>query len=153
MPTTQRRSDAAPSSANVAAIDFGTTYCSLAFKTAGDSGVTVVRLDGTDRRVPNAILLKVLDKEFVCTICKRKTCLNEQNCADDYAEQHEEGAVDAVPRRTLKFYNCKVNSFGYVAQRNYQTVRRNQYESHIYFERVKLELMQKEVIDIDNKVN
>ena len=142
MPTVKRKEDSEVTSYNnFAAIDFGTTYCSLAFKTAGDSGITVMRLDGTDRRVPNSLLLNVIEVDSVCTMCNLKECKNQEKCTADYAEQERQTA----PRRSPKNFKYKVNSFGHLAQRNYQTLRKNKYESHIYFERVKLAVMQKEV--------
>ena len=121
---------------NIAAIDFGTTYCSLAFKTEGDSGVTVVRLDGTNRRVPNAILLKIVTEESVCMVCKEAQCANEQSCTK---------AAAPISRMVTKQYNYTVHSFGVVAQENYEKIRKTQYSNHIYFERVKISLMQKHV--------
>ena len=148
MPTV-RKNEPVPSYTNIAAIDFGTTYCSLAFKTAGDSGATVMRLDGTDRRVPNAMLLQVTETESVCTMCKLSECEDQRKCAADFKEQERQTPRGkesvAIPKRIPKHFKYKVNSFGHLAQRNYQLLRRNKYESHIYFERVKLAAMQKEV--------
>ena len=42
----------------IAAIDFGTTFVSLAYITSGDDKVNTLKLDSTFERVPNAILLK-----------------------------------------------------------------------------------------------
>ena len=50
-----------PPEGNIAAIDFGTTYCSLAYTTEGDEGASCLRLEGYYARVPNAILLKKSD--------------------------------------------------------------------------------------------
>ena len=48
---------------NIAAIDFGTTFCSLAYTTRGDSEISVLTLCGIYKRVPIAILLeKGVDK-------------------------------------------------------------------------------------------
>ena len=49
-------------SGNIAAIDFGTKNCSLAYVTGGDTGLgsgslNKLRLNGTHTRVPTAILL------------------------------------------------------------------------------------------------
>ena len=41
----------------VAAIDFGTTFVSLAYTTRGDDKVNTFKLNSTFERVPNAILL------------------------------------------------------------------------------------------------
>jgi hypothetical protein len=46
------------STGNIAAIDFGTTYCSLSYKTAGDDCITNFKFSDTHTRIPNAILLK-----------------------------------------------------------------------------------------------
>ena len=42
----------------IAAIDFGTTFVSLAYSTSGDDKVNTLKLHSTFERVPNAILLK-----------------------------------------------------------------------------------------------
>ena len=42
----------------IAAIDFGTTFVSLAYTTSGDDNVYTLKLHSTSERVPNAILLK-----------------------------------------------------------------------------------------------
>ena len=42
----------------IAAIDFGTTFVSLAYTTSGDVNVNTLKLHSTYERVPNAILLK-----------------------------------------------------------------------------------------------
>ena len=118
--------------ANIAAIDFGTTYCSLAFKTRGDLGETVVRLDGANQRVPNAILLKIEKEESICMVCKEAQCADKQ-----------QSCTKAAAEMVTKQYICKVRSFGDLAQVNYQRLRKNEYSNHFYFERVKIGLMQK----------
>ena len=50
-----------PPEGNIAAIDFGTTYCSLAYTTEGDENASCLKLDGYRTRVPTAILLKKTD--------------------------------------------------------------------------------------------
>ena len=42
----------------IAAIDFGTTFVSLAYATSGDLNINTLKLHSTYERVPNAILLK-----------------------------------------------------------------------------------------------
>ena len=42
----------------VAAIDFGTTYCSLAYALRGTTEILKMPLDGHHMRVPNAILIE-----------------------------------------------------------------------------------------------
>lgn len=44
-------------SGNIAAIDFGTTSCSLAYSVAGDTRIRFLRLDEANDRVPTAILM------------------------------------------------------------------------------------------------
>ena len=46
------------SRSNVAAIDFGTTYCSIAYTTAAADETNSLKLDDYRTRVPTAILLK-----------------------------------------------------------------------------------------------
>ena len=54
------RSDAGfrPASGYVAAIDFGTTYCSVAYTLQGSEEIFKLPLDGPLKRVPNAILIE-----------------------------------------------------------------------------------------------
>ena len=54
-----RRSEAGfrPVSRYVAAIDFGTTHCSVAYTLPGSKDIFKLPLDGPLRRVPNAILI------------------------------------------------------------------------------------------------
>lgn len=47
-----------PASGFVAAIDFGTTYCSLAYSLQRDTEIIKLPLDGPHTRVPNAILIE-----------------------------------------------------------------------------------------------
>ena len=47
-----------PASGNVAAIDFGSTYCSIAFSSEGDDEIYTMKLNDYHARVPTAILLK-----------------------------------------------------------------------------------------------
>lgn len=42
---------------NIAAIDFGTTFCSLAYTTKGDDSITTFKFSETHQRTPNSILL------------------------------------------------------------------------------------------------
>ena len=46
------------SSAYVAAIDFGSTYCSVAYALHGEKEIIKLPLDGTGTRVPNSILIE-----------------------------------------------------------------------------------------------
>ena len=52
----------APSPANIAAIDFGTTYSSVVYKTEGDETINYLKLNAIYERVPTAILLQVVDR-------------------------------------------------------------------------------------------
>ena len=52
----------APSPANIAAIDFGTTYSSIVYKTEGDDIINYFKLNTIYERVPTAILLQVVDR-------------------------------------------------------------------------------------------
>ena len=49
-----------PPENNIAALDFGTTYCSLAIITDGSDTASCLKLDGYCPRVPNAILFRKL---------------------------------------------------------------------------------------------
>ena len=48
---------------NVAVIDFGTTYCSLAYMTEGDQEPTMMNFNYTYPRVPTSLLLKRNDDD------------------------------------------------------------------------------------------
>ena len=64
LPSSSKRSIDRETSANIAAIDFGSTYCSIAYTTsaAGDD-INSLRLNEVHPRVPTAILLKKHDEE------------------------------------------------------------------------------------------
>ena len=49
----------------VAAIDFGTTYCSLAYTLRGTTEILKMQLNGHHMRVPNAILIEKESNEVV----------------------------------------------------------------------------------------
>ena len=58
-----------PPEDNIAALDFGTTYCSLAFTTVGDDDkATCLKLDTYRCRIPNAILLHKLDSSSATAV-------------------------------------------------------------------------------------
>ena len=100
---------------NVAAIDFGTTHCSLAYSTAASADETSsLKLDDYHARVPTAILLK-----------KGKERLNS------------DGTVVAI--------ECSVDSFGYAAQNKYQRLKRGDNRKFLYFERMKMRLQHEKV--------
>ena len=45
---------------NIAAIDFGTTFCTVAYTTSGTDLINILKIDGIHERVPTAILLQSL---------------------------------------------------------------------------------------------
>ena len=129
---------------NIAAIDFGTTYCSLAYKTIGDPDATVLRLDSSNsiQRVPNAILLKVIGEDSVCTMCHYKVCENKEECESCYdIVLRNPSRTDRLSRTTPSGFRCEVTSFGSQAQRQYPQLKESHYENYILFERMKLSLM------------
>ena len=76
------------SSGNIAAIDFGTTFCSLAYTTPGDK-ISTVKLNEYYARVPSAILLKERELRSSATSQGAKTCSYEVVCFGYEAqEQH-----------------------------------------------------------------
>ena len=64
-PSRVSRSDAGfrQASGYVAAIDFGTTYCSVAYTLQGSKEILKIPLDGTHTRVPNSILIERKSKK------------------------------------------------------------------------------------------
>ena len=52
----------APTPSNIAAIDFGTTYSSIVYKTEGYETINYLKLNTIYERVPTAILLQVVDR-------------------------------------------------------------------------------------------
>ena len=85
---TVRRSEAGfrPASGYVAAIDFGTTYCSMAYALKGSTEIFKLPLDGPNARVPTAILI---DKE------------TNSVAAFGYRAQYQ---LSRLPRREQKRY-------------------------------------------------
>ena len=59
----QKKTKTVGSVSNVAAIDFGTTYCSLAYITDGDPDPTMMNFEYTYPRVPTSLLLKRNDDD------------------------------------------------------------------------------------------
>ena len=47
---------------DIAAIDFGTMYCSIVYKTLADEEITYLKLNYIYERVPTAILLQIVDR-------------------------------------------------------------------------------------------
>ena len=107
------------STGNVAAIDFGTTYCSLAFMCdANNKTLSNLKLNETFARVPTAILLEELDQS-------------------SGLEEHE-----SFVRMTAEY---KVKCFGYWAQKSNRGLKAADRSKHLYFERFKMSLQQDEV--------
>ena len=57
-----------PPEDNIAALDFGATYCSLAITTIGYDKVSPLKLDSYRPRVSNAILLRKLDSSSATAV-------------------------------------------------------------------------------------
>lgn len=118
---------------NIAVIDFGTTFCSLAFATVGNPDlvdtksvdINTIRLNQYYKRVPTAILLK--------------QC--EPTCASSLTH------LDLPVSRTCDY---KVVSFGYEAMAQVQSLKSSQRSKYLYFERFKMILQQDEVFLILN---
>ena len=104
-----------PPEGNIAAIDFGTTYCSLAITTEGDKSASCLKLDNYHPRVPTAILL-------------RKT---------DPANKTAKG--DHTPN------GWEITAFGIRAQELYAAMKAEDASTHLYFERVKMNLQHDQV--------
>ena len=64
LPTIESRSSTSfrSSTGNIAAIDFGTTSCSLSYCLKGDDKIRFLKLDDTHDRVPTAILMDLQGK-------------------------------------------------------------------------------------------
>ena len=119
---------------NIAAIDFGTTFCTLAFATVGDPDLVVtvqqveintLKLNKYYSRVPTAILLK-----------EAKSAVRD---SDD----------DPVS----KTCDYEVVAFGYDAVSRHSALKPKERSEYLYFERFKMTLQQDEVhtiISYDN---
>ena len=71
-----------PPEDNIAALDFGTTYCSLAMTTVEDDKASCLKLDNYHPRVPNAILLRKLDSSSATAVpCEIRAFGNEAQAA------------------------------------------------------------------------
>ena len=114
---------------NVAAIDFGTTFCSLAFATVGNPDlvdtrsveINTVRLNGYYKRVPTVILLR-----------ESESPSSQSASCDD----------DLPVSRTCDY---EVVSFGYDAMTELCSLKSTQRSKYLYFERFKMILQQDEV--------
>ena len=111
---------------NVAAIDFGTTFCSLAFTTVANPDlvdmrsvdINTVRLNGYYTRVPTVILLRESEST------------SSASCDDLFMS------------RTCDY---EVVSFGYDAMTQLCSMRASEWSKYLYFERFKMTLQQDEV--------
>lgn len=111
---------------NIAAIDFGTTFCSLAFTvnsaagaaSLGHSETTTLKLNECFPRVPTAILLRQLENSV---------CLSS------------DGLI-----RTPQY---RVAKFGYDAQEEHKKMRKEERARSLYFERFKMDL-QKDMVSL-----
>ena len=118
---------------NIAAIDFGTTFCSLAFATVGNPDlvdtrsmeINTVRLNGYYTRVPTVILLRESESKSSAASCDN----------------------DLPVSRTCDY---EVVSFGYDAMTQLCSLKSTQRSKYLYFERFKMTLQQDEV---HNKTN
>ena len=115
---------------NVAAINFGATFCSLAFAMVGNPDlvdtrsveINTMRLNGYYTRVPTVILLHEL-------------------------ESTSSASCDDLPvSRTCDY---EVVSFGYDALTQLSSLRSSQRSKYLYFEQFKMTLQQDEVRFID----
>ena len=109
---------------NIAAIDFGTTFCSLAFATEKNPDprsmdINTVKLNGYFARVPTVILLRELESK------------SSASCDSDLPVS-----------RTCDY---EVASFGYDALTQLCSLRASQRSKYLYFERFKMTLQQDEV--------
>lgn len=112
MPTSIKRETG---NRNIAAIDFGTTYCSVAYTTEAGDGINTIKLNEYHPRVPTAILLK------------------------------KEGLVNDPSTGLSIGVQCSINSFGTEAQRKYEKLKKNERSDYIYFERMKMRLQHDKV--------
>ena len=108
---------------NVAAIDFGATFCSLAFALVGNSDmksveINTVKFNGYYARVPTVILLRELK------------WTSPPSCDD------------LLVSRTCDY---EVVSFGYDAVTQLHSLRASQRSHYLYFEEFKMRLQQYEV--------
>ena len=114
---------------NVAAIDFGMTFCSLAFAVVENPDlvdtrsveINTVKLNGYYIRVPIVILLRELESKS----------LQSTSCDDNLPVS-----------RTCDY---EVVSFGYDAMTQLSSLKASQRSKYLYFERFKMDLQQDKV--------
>lgn len=117
---------------NIAAIDFGTTYCSLAFATLANASsaaleeadISTMKLNEYYERVPTSILLKASISEAVA-----------HNTQEDNSD-------DTTPSVTCPY---EVYSFGYDAMKHHNNLNAVERSEYLYFERFKMSLQHDEV--------
>lgn len=117
IPEVTAKPDADQMNSNIAAIDFGTTHCSLAYTTEA-GGTVSLQLNEIFTRVPTAILLKKKDEVFI-------------------NHQSRTGCSAGV--------YVHVHAFGKNAQSQYQRIRGSDRSNYIYFERMKMHLQHDQV--------
>ena len=101
---------------NIAAIDFGTTFCSLAYITKQEGNVITLKSDGIHQRVPTAILLKL------------------------------EGPKPSTPLKPgMQTPVYRVVDAGYNAQKKYVKMKPDQQQECLYFQRMKMMLQHDKV--------
>lgn len=95
------------SSGNIAAIDFGTTFCSLAYTTPGDK-ISTLKLEEYYPRVPSAILLKEKEQSSVETSQVAKTPSYEVVCFGYEAQEQHSKIRPSERTRHLYFERFKM---------------------------------------------
>ena len=95
---------------NIAAIDFGTTFCSLAFTTSSGS-IATLKLNEIFARVPTAVLLR-----------------------------QRESSVSVISDGLVRTPQYDVHRFGYFAQDEHKKMRKEERAKSLYFERFKMDL-------------
>ena len=141
---------------NVAAIDFGTTFCSLAFVTVGNPDlvdtrsveINTVRLNGYYTRVPTVILLRERELEptsYASCECELQNSVNHREAGvDEPTPRSQTANVNGDPpvSRTCDY---EVVSFGYDAMTQLSSLKASQRSKYLYFERFKMNLQQDKV--------
>ena len=132
---------------NVAAIDFGTTFCSLAFTMARNPDlvdmrsveINTVKLNGYYTRVPTVILLRELGSTSSAYWHNLPVTCDYEMVSFRY------DADDLPVSRTC---NYEVVSFGYEAMTELSLLKASQRSKYLYFERFKMTLQQDEVYEL-----
>ena len=114
---------------NIAAIDFGTTFCSLAFVTVDSTTVAADNLNSVE--INTIPLNKVYPRVPTAILLKEKPGSHDAGCNED----------DPVPK-TCDF---DVVEFGYDAVTKHCMLKPTELSKYLYFERFKMTLQQDEV--------